>query len=308
MIVPTTLYRLRRIALATLLLILAVTTLSAYMRLVNAGLGCVDWPACYGAQLRTPVAATAASDASVAVARMLHRLAAMAVLVLALTMAAAALSARPRYTREAALAAALTTVAIGLAVLGRFSAGATLPIIAIGNVLGGFAMIALSFAAWRGTGPDMRWARPALVLLVILVVQIASGVLVSASYSGLSCSGFPECGGAANLSWSMLDPMRVPHFEALPPIHPEGASAQMLHRGLAVLVALAALVTAVDAWRNGQRRAAATLAALLVLQMGLGIALVLAALPLAVALMHNLVAALMLIATMDCLRRARAPT
>ena len=47
-VVPPTLTRLRRIALAALLLILAVTTLSAYMRLANAGLGCADWPACYG--------------------------------------------------------------------------------------------------------------------------------------------------------------------------------------------------------------------------------------------------------------------
>ena len=76
-VVPPTLTRLRRIALAALLLILAVTTLSAYMRLANAGLGCADWPACYGAQLRTPDAAIAASDTSVAIARVLHRLAAM---------------------------------------------------------------------------------------------------------------------------------------------------------------------------------------------------------------------------------------
>jgi cytochrome c oxidase assembly protein subunit 15 len=306
-VVPPTLTRLRRIALAALLLILAVTTLSAYMRLANAGLGCADWPACYGAQLRTPDAAIAASDTSVAIARVLHRLAAMTVLVLALTIAAAAFSSRPRQVREAALAVALIAVALGLAVLGRYSAGAVLPIIAIGNVLGGFAMVALSFATWRGATPGTRWSRPASVLLALIVVQIASGVLVSASYSGLSCTGFPDCGGAVDLSWSLLDPMRVPRFEASLPIHPEGALAQMLHRGLALLVTLAAVATGIAAWRNGQRRAAAMLVAVLTVQIGLGITLVLAALPFAAALMHNLVAALMLIATMACLRERRAP-
>jgi heme a synthase len=81
----------------------------------------------------------------------------------------------------------------------------------------------------------------------------------------------------------------------------------MLHRGLALLVTLAAVATGIAAWRNGQRRAAAMLVAVLTVQIGLGITLVLAALPFAAALMHNLVAALMLIATMACLHERRAP-
>lgn len=300
---PTHLVRLRRMAMIGLLLILAVTTLSAYMRLANAGLGCADWPACYGAALRAPAVTASLSETSVALARMLHRLAAMAVLVLALVMVATAVSARPRFRREGGLAMALVAIAIGLAVLGRYSAGAKLPIIAIGNVLGGFAMVVTSFAAWRGPSAGTRWSMPAMSLMVLLVAQIVLGVLVSASYSGLSCTGFPECGGTVDLSWSLLDPTRVPQFDAGTPIHPEGGFAHMLHRGLAALVTLAALATGVTAWRDGRRRAALALAALLVLQIGLGVTLVLATLPFAAALLHNFVAALMLLATMSCLGR-----
>ena len=140
------------------------------------------------------------------------------------------------------------------------------------------------------------------MLLLLLVFQIASGVLVSASYSGLSCTGFPDCGHAVDLSWSLLDPTRVPQFDATLPIHSQGAFAHMLHRGLAVLVALAALATSISSLHRGHRTSAWMLASLLLLQLALGLILVFASLPFAAALLHNLVAALMLLAAVACVR------
>ncbi len=230
-------------ALLCMLLILVVTTLSAYMRLVNLGLGCADWPSCYGASLRASTNAVTTPEAGIAIARMLHRLSAMIVLVLALTMAATAFLARPRLVREGWLAIGLIVAAVGLAVLGRYTAGAKQPIIAIGNVLGGFTMLAVSFAAWFGAAPSTRRSGLAVTLMLLLIVQIAAGVFVSAGYSGLSCTGFPACGVAINFSSTLLDPTRVPQFDATLPIHPQGAFAHMLHRGLALLVTLAALAT-----------------------------------------------------------------
>ena len=293
----------RRMALACVVLILCVISLSAFMRLSNAGLGCSDWPGCYGAQLRTATAALpSTSELGIALARMLHRLSAVIVLVLALTMVAASVMSRPRLRREGALAIGLVLLALGLAVLGRFTPGARLPIIAIGNVLGGFSMLALGFVLWRGATTSARWSRSAIVLLLLLVFQIASGVLVSASYSGLSCTGFPDCGHAVDLSWSLLDPTRVPQFDATLPIHSQGAFAHMLHRGLAVLVALAALATSISSLHRGHRTSAWMLASLLLLQLALGLILVFAPLPFAAALLHNLVAALMLLAAVACVR------
>lgn len=293
---------LRRLGLATFLLVLLVTTLSAFMRLANAGLGCDDWPTCYGAQLRATAATPVVAETAITVARMLHRLSAIIVLVLAVTMAAAAFTTRPRRWREGVLAIGLVLIALGLAVLGRYTAGAKMPIIAIGNVLGGFAMLVLGFATWRGKFPGARMCWPALVLMVLLIVQIAVGVLVSASFSGLSCTALPACGAAVDLSWPLLDPTRVPQFDATLPIHPQGAFAHMLHRGLAVLVTLAALATARAAWRRGHHRAATIVVGLLALQVALGLTLVVASLPFAAALLHNLVGALLLVAASACVR------
>lgn len=288
----------RRMALACVVLILCVTSLSAFMRLSNAGLGCADWPACYGEQLR--VAATAAlpssSELAIALARMLHRLSAVIVLVLALTMVAASFLSRPKLSREGTLALGLVVLALGLAVLGRFTPGAKLPIVAIGNVLGGFAMLALSVLIWVGAKPGGRRSRSSIVLILLLVLQIAAGVLVSAGFAGLSCTGLPDCGMAVDASWSLLDPTRVPHFDATMPIHPEGAFAHMLHRGLALVVSLMVVVVAASAWKRGHRREALVLAFLLVVQIALGVFMVLTSLPFAAALLHNLVAALMLAA------------
>ena len=301
---PTTtpsLIRLRRTALACLLLVLAVTTLSAGLRLAHGGPGCEAWPACYGAHLRGE-SVELANQTMLVLARMLHRLSAMLVLVLALILCAAAWTLH-RW-RELRLAVGIVVVALGLAVLGRYSAGATLPAIALGNVLGGYTLLALAFAIWRGSGTGARRSRPAVALLILLIVQIALGVLVSAGYAGLSCTGFPGCGEGSIATWSLLDPMRTPAFAPTPPIHPVGAFTHLLHRGLALLVLVAALATGIAAWRGGRRRAATVLIGLIVLQLALGLTLVFAALPYAAALLHNLVSALLLLATLACMRVA----
>jgi len=136
-----------------------------------------------------------------------------------------------------------------------------------------------------------------------LLAQIALGVLVSAGYSGLSCTGFPGCGHDFDASLALLDPTRIPAFDATPPIHPQGAFAHLLHRVLGLAVALTALLVAVGSWRRGQRTLAILLVALLTLQIALGSILVLAALPLPAAVAHNLVAALLLAAASEHLRR-----
>ena len=290
----------RRLALLCFALVLAVTTLSAYMRLTAAGLGCADWPTCYGASLR-PEAEPAVAQAGVLLARILHRLAAVTVLVLALIMAAASFLSRPHLRREGWMSLGMIALALGLAVLGRFTPGAKVPAVAIGNVLGGFAMLLLSWRIHRGAGThaSTRWSPAALALMLLLILQIALGVLVSAGYSGLSCSGFPGCDHAFDASLALLDPTRIPAFDAVPPIHPQGAFAHLLHRALGLAVALAALLVAIGAWRRGHHAQPITLVALLTLQIALGLTLIFAALPLMSAVAHNLIAVLMLAAASE---------
>jgi heme a synthase len=208
---------LRRLALLCAVMVLAVTSLSAYLRQSKAGLSCADWPQCYGQslrQLQQGVAPSADEQSATATARLAHRVAAVSALLLALTMVMICFSARPVLRAEGAMALALLGLALFLAVLGRWSSGARVPAVAMGNLLGGFAMLALSARLALAGRPlhaaRLRtWAVPAALLVI---VQVALGGLVSASFAGLSCTtGWADCVHAASsVGWSMLDPWREP--------------------------------------------------------------------------------------------------
>ena len=150
--------------------------------------------------------------------------------------------------------------------------------------------------------PAGSWHTPRLRVWVVaatglLLTQLALGGLVSASFAGLSCGAWADCFQAARpIGWDTLNPWREPVLTALPPVNPDGALAQALHRGLAVAAALVLLPLAVVAWRHGRRRSAAALMFIVVAQVAVGSAMVLGSLPLVLALMHNLLAAGLLVA------------
>jgi heme a synthase len=296
---------LRRIALVCALLVLAIAGVSAFLRLSKVGLGCEPWPQCYGQELRTLQRGGVVDDAAVqavAVARLAHRILASTALLLVIMLALTALTTKPVRPSQATLALALLAVALFLAGLGWFTAGSRVPAVALGNLLGGFAMLALS---WRLAAPvasattvlrtHSRWA---MVALVVLVLQVALGGLLSASHSTFSCVDTTQCAHQAALDgwrWQLLDPWHEPRFEAAStlPINPQGALANLLHRGGAFLVVLAVLPAAWLARRHGHRRAAAALLLLLVLQVALGTWLAGSGATVPAALAHNLLAALM---------------
>jgi cytochrome c oxidase assembly protein subunit 15 len=283
---------LRRLALGCTCLMLATIGLSAFMRLSQAGIGCADWPACYGARLGE----MPAGDRGVVAARLAHRVVAAAALLLVMLMLMLSVAQRPRLVREGRLSLALMVLALALAALGIVTPGARVPAVAMGNLLGGFAMLAL---CWRLASPATRpglgrWAWAGLLLVAL---QVALGALVSASYSALSCSGLIDCSQVAQATgwdWRVLNPWRVPGVDAPLPLQRVGAPVPWAHRvlALAVLALLAAL--ALQAWRRGRRAEGLALGALVVLQSLLGPLLVAADFPMALVLAHNLTAALLL--------------
>ncbi|MEO8123867.1 MAG: COX15/CtaA family protein [Burkholderiales bacterium] len=300
---------LRRIALLCTVLVLVITSLSAYIRLSRAGLSCADWPQCYGERLRQAQqghAATAGESDGTAVARFAHRIIASSALLLIVTMLVVCFTARPVRWADGRVALVLLALALGLAVLGRWSSDARVPAVAIGNLLGGFAMLALCWRLARDSGATLArhgriWAGFGVLLLA---AQVALGGLVSASFAATSCSGFADCLAAARgVPWSALDPWREPVLTGTPPVNASGALAQALHRisGLAVLAVIAPL--ALVAWLAQRRLAGALLLALLACTVGLGFVMVNTGPTLAVALPHNLAAAL-LMATLFELSRA----
>lgn len=293
---------LRRIAAACALLVLAVTSLSAFLRLDKAGLGCQPWPNCYGATLRAQQSGETLpmreEPPAVGHARAAHRLAAVAALLLVVAMLVLCFGRAPWLAREGALCAALLALTLGLAVLGRYSVELRVPAVAIGNLLGGFAMLALC-ARLSGAGDDapaggraLRTA--ALLLLALVLAQATSGALLSASYGGTACGPLADClRAAAGIDAATLDPWREPRIAAEGGASQPGALAHLLHRGAAALVTVGTAALALTAWRRRRRVVAAVLIGLLAAQLALGLALVGGALPLTRALLHNVFTALL---------------
>jgi heme A synthase len=301
---------LRLLAAIGVALVFVVIVSSAYLRLSQAGLSCPDWPACYG---RVAQHAEIVGTAQRTV-RLAHRLAASSVAVVLIALLLIAATRRPRRRRQTALAVAGLLIAVGLATIGAvMSETATrvpLPAVTLANLTGGFALLALLWWLWLTTGPaetpmqpHQRWVKAlAAVALLALIVQVALGALVSAKFAALACPGFPLC-GADMPSGTLLENLnpfaelivgangaiaRPPPLAALHWAHRVGAHV--------VLVCVAFLAFGLIRAGSRARRLGVVIAALVVVQLALGAASVLAHLPLAIVLAHNFVAALLLAA------------
>jgi heme a synthase len=303
---------LSRAALAGTILVFIVIVTSAFLRLVQFGVGCEDWPSCYGAA--EPVAGAGASPYAKFSPwmRAAHRLAAAAVGVIALVAAVAAWL-RPRRRAATIVAVALLALTLFLAVLGTATPGSRLPAVTLGNVLGGMTMLALFWWLRLETSTVRRTGAPAILLagvfgLVLLALQFALGTLVSANHASAACAGFPGCNAAA--------PMTGRDFAAFDPWRLAGAgeagdaarrTLHMAHRwgGWIVLAYLGGLALW---WRRrgiGGRALIATATALLCAQFALGVAVVLFDVPLAVTVSHNGLAGLLLISLLSLVFQSR---
>jgi heme a synthase len=314
----------RRLVVATACLAFLVVIVGAYVRLMNAGLGCPDWPGCYGEL--TPAHAQAEIDKAVeaqggehgpvslrkAWKEMVHRYLAGTLGLSILAIAVASWRSRVRALHSPVLPTALLALVIFQAALGMWTVTLLLkPVIVSLHLLGGMATLTLlvwlalrelDFRAVTGNVATFAAVRPwALVALAIVVVQIALGAWVSSNYAALACVDFPTCHGR----W--LPAMDFRHgfelvrelgrtaagdhlaYEALTAIHwthRVGALVTFLYTGALAVVLLRT---------NGIARYGVLLGAVIVAQVGLGIANVLAGLPLAIAVAHNAVAALLLV-------------
>lgn len=291
---------LRKLAWTCAALVLAITSLSAFIRLSRAGLGCEPWPQCYAQGLQVPgQRLEPPAQQAVALARITHRVVAVATLLLVIALLMATLSRPPVMWREGRMALGLLALALFLAVLGRWTTDARVPAVMLGNLLAGLAMFALCcrLAQSAGRPPAAAqdrlawWARLGVALLV---AQIVLGGLVSAGHAGLSCPQLLACDVTGG-SWQLLNPWHETPIDAGDPVNPAGALVHGLHRAGALLLAAVLLPLAAVAWRRGRRTGAAVIL-LLVMQVALGMLLVGKGLPLPVALAHNVAAAFLLAA------------
>ena len=293
---------LRRLAWLCAVLVLAVTSLSAFIRLSKAGLGCSPWPQCYmqnlgpGDQGLSPLVGEA-----VARARVAHRILAVATLLLVIAMLMTTVTqGAMTQRRQGRLVFALLMLALFLAVLGRWTPNARVPAVTLANLLAGFAMFAISWRLAVSTGQtnattlvQRRLVRWAWLGTALLIAQIALGGLVATGRFGLSCPQLWAC-DLTQAGWEAFIPWREPGFDAAQPGNPTGALLHVVHRLGSLVLAGVLLPLAVAAWRGGRRATGLALLVLLLVQGALGVALVAAGLPLAIALAHNVAAALLL--------------
>jgi heme a synthase len=312
----------RPLVFSGVVLTFLVIVAGAYVRLEDAGLGCPDWPGCYGQLLGVPDevhevtrAEQAYPGSPVDPARawkeMFHRYLAGALGLLILAIAAIAWRSRAEIGRSPGLATLLVAVVAFQATLGMWTVTMLLkPAIVTLHLLGGMTTLALiMWLALREIDPAAapaevaRGLRPwAAVGMAVLAAQIALGGWVSANYAALACPDFPACHGR----W--LPEMGFGHaFHVLRELGVTTAGAPLSQEALVAIHwthRLGALVTVLYLGAlavKGLRVPALALCSglllgLLLAQTALGIANVLARLPLGIAVAHNGGAALLLAA------------
>lgn len=295
--------RIRLLALLVGLLSLTVVAVSAYLRLDAAGLGCADWPACYGGIL-----AGSPPPLQYGFARLLHRVVASAALVLAIVLVWQCL--RPSPLAAARPALLLLALMLALSVLGFFSADPRRALVGFLNIVGGLGLVSFSWrvalAAGEAAAPPPRSPalRPGLLALSLTVVL---GAWIGATYSAAACLSLPVCpdsGRALATGWTAFDPLSS--LVAAPsPGAPEGVLPHLLHRALALATVILLGLALFGAARRGSRAAVAVLA-LLALVVVLGAASVASGLSLWLVIGHGTAAALLLAAVATLLQRRAA--
>ena len=313
--------RVRALTVLTLFLTFDLVLFGAFTRLTDSGLGCPDWPGCYGKASPVGAASQIAAAQSAlpsgpvtfgkAWIEMIHRYLATGVGVLILTLAALAIASWRRRAQVPAGEAVLhpgwpLLTLVWVCVQGAFGALTVtmklFPAIVTLHLLGGMVLLVLLGVqavrvdprghGWRAPMPPgavrVLWLAAALVL-----VQAALGGWVSTNYAVLACSDFPTCQGRW---WPVMD--FAAGFELWRPLgqRADGSAIpfasltaiHVVHR-LAALLVLAALgLCATRLWRvEGYRRHARWIAALAALQLFTGLSNVVLDWPLLAAVAHT---------------------
>ncbi|MFI4930006.1 MAG: heme A synthase [Burkholderiales bacterium] len=321
----------RHVALAALTAFITADLIvfGAFTRLTDSGLGCPDWPGCYGQA--SPLAAASAIDAaqrtmptgpvtvSKAWIEMIHRYLAMAVGALILVLNVVLWRARAALDRAPWWAAAALAWVIVQGLFGKYTVTLKLyPAVVTAHLLGGMVLLAFLVAQLQSLqrSAPLPAARAAMAVLAVLALQIALGGWVSSNYAVLACRGFPQCNGQwwpeANYAQGFVLLRELGRagsegyvdFKALVAI-------QMVHRGVALLVGMAVVALSIRLWRGGgrqDRRAAVWLLSLLAVQVFSGLSNVLLDWPLLTALLHTGGAAALVAVLTGLASRGRAHT
>ena len=314
---------LQLLARVSLVLVIILVTLSSYLRLEHSGIGCEPWPACYGnigIATETPGVTDTyerlLEEASqpLSWATPLHRLVASVLGLLIVSLSLLSLLNK----RDRVLAFFLLFLTVFLAWLGIYSDGLNNPAIVMGNLGGGFLMLGLlgwmvfrkppDPAARAGTLPSLTVAA-----LVILSVQILTGGLTSANFAASACQTLPDCHGSwlpgndIGTAFDLTQTRRIGESGRVLG-GAERADIQKLHRLVAALTAALVIAVGIMALKSGRnyRVSGALVVVLVAAEFAVGVSAILTELPIALAVAHNWLAAILLLALLRLLAQTRS--
>jgi cytochrome c oxidase assembly protein subunit 15 len=337
------------LAKISLLLVILLVSLSAYLRLAHSGIGCADWPECYGligpavsiSQPATPENAyrrmVEQANQPMAWATPLHRLVASVLGLLIVFLVFIAL----RRKKQRIIALALLGLTVFLAVLGIRSGSLHNPAVVMGNLAGGFTMLGLlGWMVFRPVSEAMartesatqpvglpeaqhtaQRATPAksgtttglaVLAIVVLCLQIVLGGLTSANFAATSCRTLPDCHGSWVPGHALFTAFDLSRQHKITPMGQaiggeERLAIHKAHRIGAVITVMIILLAALSALRSGARyrTTAIIILVLVALEFLVGIAAILTSLPIGLAVAHNWLAGLVLLALLRLAALAR---
>lgn len=314
-----------RLATLAVLLALIVVLLGAWTRLNDAGLGCPDWPGCYGTWVLPAdhAALTLAHPDAVIDLRkgwieMIHRYAAGTLGLLILVLAVMAYRQRQREAYPVQLSYALLILVLAQGLFGMWTVTLKLlPIIVTLHLLGGLTTLMLlvllrqrlkRLAQSEGFTCSHPWIR---LMLLALFLQLALGGWTSTNYAGWACSDWLYCHRDQPVAYDFatgLNPVMSigPNYEGgLLPADAR-AAIQVTHRLGAGLLILVSLLASRRLWQNPSlRKTLCGYWCVLLGQAGLGVANVIWLLPLGLAVAHHVGAVVLLLMLLHLNYKAR---
>jgi cytochrome c oxidase assembly protein subunit 15 len=318
----------RRAALAATLLCAIVVVVGSWVRLTNAGLGCPDWPGCYG-HIHPAQAAERAAEINAAspvrpfeyqkaINEMVHRYIVGGLGLLVIGLAVFSVVNRRDPAQPRVLPWFVLALLVLQALLGMWTVTLLLkPLIVTLHLLGGLTTLALLW--WMALPPARRDLKAAerglrrltLAALVVVVLQVSLGGWTSTNYAAAACPDFPTCQGSY---WPSMDfrngfilwrGLGIDYEGGILDA-PARVAIHYTHRIGAYVTALVVALLVAGAWRRGQSAAtkgAATAVGIAVtLQVAIGINLILQGWPLWLGTAHNAGAALVVLTTVALLR------
>lgn len=310
----------KRLTFYATLLALIVVSFGAYTRLTDSGLGCPDWPGCYGTlsvpesidQIEKAQAVYPDSPVEIEKAwiEMIHRYIAGILGIMILVIAFMSIRLREQINYSLKWPFFLLGLVIFQAALGMWTVTLLLkPAVVTSHLLGGMTVLGiLTFLMHRNYGTHRenfvsnKYERKIIRFsLVLLFIQIALGGWTSTNYAALACTDYPTCHGSLIPEMdfynaftifrelgvtSIGEPLSLEALHAIQWIHRIGAIVLLVY--LLFVAYILKVNQGFNMWRN-------VLILVISLQFIIGIANLLLHLPIVLATLHNLGAALLVV-------------